>query len=40
MDIYLNPNILIKYNLTELYNAITALKDSGLEPDKVPLMAF
>lgn len=40
MDIYLNPNVLIKYNLTELYNAITALKDSGLEPDKVPLMAF
>lgn len=40
MDIYLNPNILIKYNLTELYNAITALKDSGLEPDKIPLMAF
>ncbi len=40
MDIYLNPSVLIKYNLAELYNTINSLKESGLEPDKVPLMAF
>lgn len=39
-DIYLNPNILIKYNYEELNKAIETLKESGLDPKKVPLMAF
>lgn len=39
-DIYLYPNILIKYNLNELDSAIKLLEDSGLDPKNVPLMAF
>jgi hypothetical protein len=39
-DIYLNPNILVKYNLSELNNAINSLMESGLDPKKIPLMAF
>lgn len=39
-DIYLNPNVLTKYNLLELDSAIKVLEDSGLEPKNVPLMAY
>ncbi len=39
-DIYLNPSVLTKYNLTELDSAIKLLEDSGLEPKNVPLMAY
>ena len=39
-DIYLNPNVLIKYSLTELDSAIKTLHESGLEPKNVPLMAY
>lgn len=39
-DIYLNPNVLIKYNLEELNTAIKMLQESGLEPKNVPLMAY
>ena len=39
-DIYLNPNVLVKYSFSELQKSIKALKDSGLDPRKVPLMAF
>ncbi len=39
-DIYLNPSVLTKYNLTELDSAIKTLEDSGLEPKNVPLMAY
>lgn len=39
-DIYLNPNILVKYDVTELKRSIDSLKESGLDPKKVPLMAF
>lgn len=39
-DIYLNPDVLKKYSLTELQNAINILKESGLDPKTVPLMAF
>lgn len=39
-DIYLNPNVLSKYNLQELNNTIKDLQESGLDPKKVPLMAF
>lgn len=39
-DIYLNPNVLVKYNLNELDSAINVLRQSGLEPKNVPLMAY
>ena len=39
-DIYLNPNVLVKYNLNELDSAIRTLHESGLEPKNVPLMAY
>ena len=40
IDIYLNPAILKKYTLEELTNNIDSLKSNGLDPGKVPLMAF
>lgn len=39
-DIYLNPNILIKYNINDLGSTIDRLKNSGLDPKKVPLIAY
>ena len=39
-DIYLNPNVLVKYTLDELNTTIKMLQDSGLEPKNVPLMAY
>lgn len=39
-DIYLNPNILIKYDTNGLVNIIDKLKNSGLDPKKVPLIAY
>ncbi|MBQ6841442.1 MAG: hypothetical protein IJO63_04945 [Bacilli bacterium] len=39
-DIYLNPNVLVKYSLNELDSAIKTLHESGLEPKNVPLMAY
>jgi len=39
-DIYLNPNILVKYNIRTLENTIDRLKSSGLDPKKVPLIAY
>ncbi len=39
-DIYLNPNVLVKYDANELRNSIESLKESGLDPKKVPLMAY
>jgi len=39
-DIYLNPNILIKYNIKDLDSTIDRLKNSGLDPKKVPLIAY
>lgn len=40
LDIYLNPNILMKYDVMELTNTIDKLRNSGLDPKKVPLMAY
>ena len=40
VDIYLNPNILIKYDKDALDNVIDKLKNSGLDPKKVPLIAY
>ncbi len=39
-DISLMPNVLVKYNLEGLNNTINVLKISGLDPKKVPLMAY
>ena len=39
-DIYLNPNILVKYNKDDLDNTITRLINSGLDPKQVPLIAY
>lgn len=39
-DIYLNPKVLVKYTYSELEDAIKALEESGLEPRKVPLIAY
>lgn len=40
LDIYLNPNILTKYDYKSLDKAIILLQNSGLDPKKVPLMAY
>ncbi len=39
-DIYLNPNILIKYSKNDLDNTINKLISGGLDPKKVPLIAY
>lgn len=39
-DVYLNPNVLIKYNIDELNNAIDKLVSGGLDPKNVPLIAY
>jgi len=39
-DIYFNPSVLKKYDLNGLENAIKLLEENGLDPKKVPLMAF
>ena len=39
-DIYLNPDVLMKYKYDELNSAINVLKESGLDPKSVPLMAY
>ena len=39
-DIYLNPNILTKYDIDGLLNTIDKLRNSGLDPKKVPLIAY
>ena len=39
-DISLMPNVLVKYDLKGLNNTINVLQISGLDPRKVPLMAY
>lgn len=39
-DISLMPNVLVKYDLQGLNNTINVLQISGLDPKKVPLMAY
>ncbi|MBE6141127.1 MAG: hypothetical protein E7172_06355 [Firmicutes bacterium] len=39
-DICLMPSVLVKYNLKGLTNTINVLQISGLDPKKVPLMAY
>ncbi len=40
LDIYLNPTVLTKYDYKNLDKAILLLQNSGLDPKKVPLMAY
>lgn len=40
LDIYLNPTVLLKYDYRNLDKAIILLQNSGLDPKKVPLMAY
>ena len=40
LDIYLNPTVLTKYDYRNLDQAIISLQNSGLDPKKVPLMAY
>ena len=40
LDIYLNPTFLTKYDYKGLDKAIILLQNSGLDPKKVPLMAY
>ncbi|MDE6285249.1 MAG: hypothetical protein K2M17_05835, partial [Bacilli bacterium] len=39
-DISLVPDVLVKYDLMGLNNTINVLQISGLDPKKVPLMAY
>ena len=39
-DVYLNPDVLIKYNKKSLDSVIDTFKNSGLDPKIVPLMAY
>lgn len=40
LDIYLNPSVLTKYSYNELVHSIELLAESGLDPKRVPLMAY
>ena len=40
IDIYLNPNVLKKYNLEQLNQVVSDLEKNGLDPKMVPLMAY
>lgn len=39
-DIYFNPSVIKKYDLNGLKKAIDLLEQNGLDPKKVPLMAY
>ena len=40
MDIYLNPNVLVKYNYAELERVISVIRANGMHPKEIPLMAY
>ncbi len=40
LDIYLNPKVLVKYNLAELQKSIDTMKNNGMDPKEVPLMTY
>lgn len=40
IDIYLNPSVLEKYSKDSLDIAIASLRDNGMDPKNVPLMAY
>jgi len=39
-DIYLNPTVLVKYDLDELNRKIEAIRNMGMNPSEVPLMVY
>jgi len=40
MDIYLNPNVLVKYSYEQLENKINAMKSNGITPSEIPFIAY
>ena len=40
LDLYLNPSVLIKYDLNTLKNVIARIKENQMDPKDVPLMAY
>lgn len=40
VDIYLNPNILVKYDINKLKANVELLVSNGMDPKSVPLMAY
>lgn len=40
LDIYLNPKVLVKCTLSELQKSIDTMKNNGMDPKEVPLMAY
>lgn len=40
IDIYLNPNVLEKYSKENLKEVVESLKNNGMDPKNVPLMAY
>ncbi len=40
VDIYLNPNVLVKYNKEELNRVIDRINASGMDAKSIPLMAY
>lgn len=40
IDVYLNPNVLEKYSKEKLKEVIESLKNNGMDPKNVPLMAY
>ena len=40
IDIYLNPALLEKYSKEDLVDAINDIKNNGMDPKNVPLMAY
>ena len=40
LDIYLNPSVLVKYDLKKLQAAISSLVANGMDPKDIPLMAY
>ena len=40
LDIYLNPSVLVKYNYEELKESVERIKENGMDPKEIPLMAY
>ena len=40
MDIYLNPNVLVKYSCEQLERVISVIAANGMDPKEIPLMAY
>ncbi len=40
IDIYLNPNVLIKYSYEQLNRVISTIVANGMDPKEIPLMAY